>query len=275
MICVNSVRRVGALLAGRKSATPLVSTLRCLTHWPYLNTELFSAETFAPEPAEGALITGLLDTAASSAIGADRLAGLGAERLAKQVGDTYLVSLLCGRSLHLIAVADCDQLAANALTGLIGSRTPAGGRPDLAPYVERFGLAAEFVAPMRAHGRVVGQIVGLRRAGSQPFTLLDLRLIGAVADVLGLGLGEVPVTAPADGAPAPDKLSRREREILALLALGHTNREIAEQVKLSVRTVEWHRARIQGKLGVTSRAALAQVARTHGVLGDPEHDREA
>ena len=68
-------------------------------------------------------------------------------------------------------------------------------------------------------------------------------------------------------APAPDKLSRREREILALLALGHTNREIAERVHLSVRTVEWHRARIQAKLQVTGRAALAQIARTQGLVG--------
>jgi two-component system response regulator NreC len=83
----------------------------------------------------------------------------------------------------------------------------------------------------------------------------------------------LPVRAPADGVPAPDKLSGREREILALLGLGHTNREIAEQLALSVRTVEWHRARIQAKLGVTGRAALAQVARTHGLLGGPQRDR--
>jgi two-component system response regulator NreC len=66
---------------------------------------------------------------------------------------------------------------------------------------------------------------------------------------------------------APDKLSRREREILALLALGHTNREIAERVHLSVRTVEWHRARIQSKLHVTGRAALARIARQYGLVG--------
>jgi two-component system, NarL family, nitrate/nitrite response regulator NarL len=68
-------------------------------------------------------------------------------------------------------------------------------------------------------------------------------------------------------------LSAREREVLALLALGHTNREIAEQVHLSVRTVEWHRARIQSKLHVTGRAALAQVARTYGLVGGTTVDR--
>jgi DNA-binding CsgD family transcriptional regulator len=245
-----------------------VSTLVCLTDWSYLNTELFTADGFFPEPGQGALITSLLDAVASAAIPADRLTNLAAERLAAMVGDTFLVSLLSGRFLQLIAVADSAE--ADVVTAPLGTRTPAGERPDLGPYVERFGLAAEFMAPMRAHGRVVGQIVALRRGASKPFTPLELRLIGAVADVLGLGLAEMPV-ASAQGVPAPDQLSVREREILALLALGHTNREIAEQVELSVRTVEWHRARIQAKLQVTGRAALAQVARTHGLLG---RDRE-
>ena len=125
---------------------------------------------------------------------------------------------------------------------------------------------------MRARGRVVGELVALRRGRQPPFTRRERRLIQAVADVLALGLDEPPL--PADhrrrDVPAPDKLSRREREILALLALGHTNREIAEHVHLSVRTVEWHRARIQAKLHVTGRAALAQVARTYGLLGGTE-----
>jgi DNA-binding CsgD family transcriptional regulator len=263
-----------------------VSTPLCLTHWSYLNTKphrgasapptprVISTNGFSPEPGPGALITGLLDAVASAAIGADRLANLGAERLAELVGGTYLVSLLSGRFLELVAIADSNPAAANALSALIGTRTQAGERPDLGPYVKRFGLAAEFMAPMRAHGRVVGQIVALRGGGNQPFAALELRLIGAVADVLGLGLTELPVAAPKEGVPAPDKLSRREREILALLALGHTNREIAEQVDLSIRTIEWHRARIQAKLRVTGRAALAQVARTYGLLGGPERDRE-
>jgi len=126
---------------------------------------------------------------------------------------------------------------------------------------------------MRARGRVVGEVVVLRRGGPRPFTPGELRLVQAVADLIALGLDayqaavSAPVAADPD-APAPDKLSRREREILALLALGHTNREIAERVHLSVRTVEWHRARIQSKLHVTGRAALAQIARAHGLVGE-------
>jgi DNA-binding CsgD family transcriptional regulator len=240
-----------------------------------LNTEHLSTEGFSPEPQHGALITGLLDVVASTAVPADRLASVAAERLARLVGDAFVVSLLSGRLLAPVAVADRLPAAASALAPLIGSQMQAGERHDLGPFVERFGLSAEFMAPMRARGRVVGQVVALRRGSSPPFTALELRLVGAVADVLGLGLDESRFAPPAEGQPAPDSLSHREREILALLALGHTNREIAEQVRLSVRTVEWHRARIQAKLGVTGRAALAQVARTHGLLGGPVRDREA
>jgi two-component system response regulator NreC len=64
-----------------------------------------------------------------------------------------------------------------------------------------------------------------------------------------------------------DDLSDREREVLELLALGHTNAEIASQLFLSVRTVESHRAHVQQKLGLTSRAELVRYALDRGVIG--------
>jgi DNA-binding CsgD family transcriptional regulator len=259
-----------------KSATPLTSTLHCLTLLPYLIAEPSSAGGFFPEPAQGALITGLLDVVASAALPATELALLGSERLAALIGDTCIVSLLLGSNIEPLAVADASPEAAPVLAPLVGKPIPAGQRHALDPYIARFGLAAEFIAPMRARGRVVGQVVALRRGTSQPYTPIELRLIQSVADVLALGLDEKRVGAQAPGPAAPDNLSHREREILALLALGHTNREIAEQVRLSVRTIEWHRARIQAKLGVTGRAALAQIARTHGLLAvaGVDDDRE-
>lgn len=60
-------------------------------------------------------------------------------------------------------------------------------------------------------------------------------------------------------APADD-LSEREREVLRLIALGHTNAEIAEQLFLSIRTVESHRAHIQQKLGLSGRSELVRYA---------------
>jgi two-component system response regulator NreC len=66
----------------------------------------------------------------------------------------------------------------------------------------------------------------------------------------------------------PDGLSDRELEVLRMIALGHTNAEIAEQLYLSVRTVETHRAHIQQKLRLGSRAQLVHYALEHGLLRD-------
>ncbi len=67
------------------------------------------------------------------------------------------------------------------------------------------------------------------------------------------------------GAVVTD-LSERETDVLRLIALGHTNAEIAEKLFISVRTVETHRAHIQQKLGVTSRAELVRCALSRGLV---------
>jgi len=61
-------------------------------------------------------------------------------------------------------------------------------------------------------------------------------------------------------------LSERETDVLRLIALGHTNAEIAEKLYISVRTVETHRAHIQQKLGVSSRAELVRSALSRGLV---------
>jgi two-component system response regulator NreC len=63
-----------------------------------------------------------------------------------------------------------------------------------------------------------------------------------------------------------DPLSEREREVLRLLALGHTNQEIAQQLFISVRTAETHRAHIMQKLRLASRAELVRYALDQGLL---------
>jgi two-component system, NarL family, response regulator NreC len=63
-----------------------------------------------------------------------------------------------------------------------------------------------------------------------------------------------------------DPLSDREREVLRLLALGHTNQEISAQLYISVRTAETHRAHIMQKLRLSSRAELVRYALEQGVL---------
>ena len=61
-------------------------------------------------------------------------------------------------------------------------------------------------------------------------------------------------------------LSEREVEVLKLIALGHSNKEIAEMLYLSVKTVETYKARIMEKLDLNSRAALVRFALKHGLL---------
>lgn len=73
----------------------------------------------------------------------------------------------------------------------------------------------------------------------------------------------------AEGRPRPsavDDLSPREIEVLNLLVLGLTNPEIAERLCVSPRTVESHRAGVQRKLGVRTRAELARVAHEAGLV---------
>lgn len=63
-----------------------------------------------------------------------------------------------------------------------------------------------------------------------------------------------------------EELSEREQEVVRLVALGYTNREIAEQLHLSVKTVESYRARAMEKLGLKSRAQLVRYALRRGLL---------
>ena len=78
-------------------------------------------------------------------------------------------------------------------------------------------------------------------------------------------LGARLATTPAETGP-PGDLSEREVGILRLIALGHTNQEIAARLYLSVRTVETHRAHIQQKLGRSSRAELVRYALDNGLV---------
>jgi two-component system, NarL family, response regulator NreC len=87
----------------------------------------------------------------------------------------------------------------------------------------------------------------------------------AVGDTyLNPRLGARVAAEPPPGPP--DGLSEREVEVLRMIALGHTNADIAEKLYLSVRTVETHRAHIQQKLRLASRAELVQYALDHGLV---------
>ena len=77
-------------------------------------------------------------------------------------------------------------------------------------------------------------------------------------------LGGRMAAEPTPGRP--DGLTERELDVLRMIALGHTNAEIADQLHLSVRTVETHRAHIQQKLRLAARSELVRYALEHGLL---------
>jgi two-component system response regulator NreC len=106
----------------------------------------------------------------------------------------------------------------------------------------------------------------------------DSELVAAVREVAGgkryvhppLGARLAAAEAEAEAKAAADPLSDREREVLRLLALGHTNQEIAKMLYISVRTAETHRAHIMQKLRLSTRAELVRYALQQGLLEDEE-----
>ena len=93
-----------------------------------------------------------------------------------------------------------------------------------------------------------------------------IRLAAEGETYLNPRLGARLAAQPPEPAGPPDDLSDREVEVLKLIALGHTNAEIAGQLYLSVRTVESHRSHIQQKTRQSSRAELVRYALQNGLV---------
>ena len=106
-------------------------------------------------------------------------------------------------------------------------------------------------------------------------TVADSELLSAIRAVnagrtfvdLTRSSGPRPTPKPG-GAPrkVPRQLGRREREVLRLLAQGYSNQEVADQIRVSVKTVETHRTRLRAKLGLKGRAELYRFALESGLL---------
>lgn len=108
--------------------------------------------------------------------------------------------------------------------------------------------------------------------------LLDaIRAVSAGRSYIAVSLDDralkaaVERTGQRTAAPgADDSLSDRERQVLELVSYGYTNREVAEQLGLSVKSVETYRARVLAKLGLKTRAELVRYALDRGILGHAE-----
>ena len=115
--------------------------------------------------------------------------------------------------------------------------------------------ASGYVLKEAADSEVVAAIRQVAAGGSYVNPALGARLVAA----------EAKERARRREA---DPLSEREHEVLRLLALGHTNQEIAKTLYISVRTAETHRAHIMQKLGLASRAELVR----HALRARPARD---
>jgi len=161
-------------------------------------------------------------------------------RLRECAPDILLLDLHMGRELSLAAL---PQLRAESPTTAVVILTmeddPAFARQALAAGAAGYVLKETSRAELARAIRMVG------KGG----TYLDPAVAGQ--------------TLANGGQPA---LTERETEVLRLLALGHTNAEIATRLYLSVRTVETHRANLQRKLGVSGRPELVRYALKRGVI---------
>ena len=134
--------------------------------------------------------------------------------------------------------------------------------------------AKVLVLSMQDEPRYVREAFGAGASGYVLKDAADNEVVAAIREVAVGGryvnpdLGARLVAADAEAArlAEEDPLSDREREVLRLLALGHTNQEIAKMLYISVRTAETHRAHIMQKLRLQTRADLVAYAIERGLL---------
>jgi DNA-binding CsgD family transcriptional regulator len=147
----------------------------------------------------------------------------------------------------------------------------ARGRPRVRRVLEWIDLGSGIVAPLRSGGNGLGVVSVARGRGSTAFTEADVPFIQSLADILALALVNVRLRQrlAAEGSAARSGeedeivrgLTQRELEILHLIGEGLTNREVAERLYLSIRTIEWHRSNLSAKLGATRRSELIAAGR--------------
>ena len=152
-----------------------------------------------------------------------------------------------------------------------------GGRSGIeaaGDVIEASGGGKVLVLSMQDDPSYVREAFGSGASGYLLKEAADVEVVQAIREVaagnryvhpaLGARLAQAEVDAARKAADDP--LSEREREVLRLLALGHTNQEIAKQLFISVRTAETHRAHIMQKLGLGTRAELVRYALANGYL---------
>lgn len=157
---------------------------------------------------------------------------------------------------------------------------PGGGGIDATARITR-ELPATRVVILSMHDDQ-GYLREALRAGASGYVLkraADTELLAAIRaaargevfldPAMARGLVE-EVVAPRAAADGPAALSEREREVLRLLARGHTNQQVADRLCIGVKSVETYKARLMEKLGLKGRAELVRYALRHGFLSDQD-----
>jgi two-component system response regulator NreC len=153
-----------------------------------------------------------------------------------------------------------------------------GGIEGMPALLRAVPEAKVLVLSMQDDPRYVREAFAAGACGYVLKEAVDAEVVAAVEEVAAggryvhpaLGARLVAAEAEAQARAEADPLSDREREVLRLLALGHTNQEIAKQLYISVRTAETHRAHIMQKLRISTRAELVRYALKQGLLEAPD-----
>ncbi|HUG29444.1 MAG TPA: response regulator transcription factor [Candidatus Limnocylindria bacterium] len=154
---------------------------------------------------------------------------------------------------------------------------PAGGGLEAIPKVLRAVPNVKvLVLSMHDDPRYVREAFDAGASGYVLKEAADTDLVAAVRTVAAgeryvhptLGARLIAADAEARAKAQANPLSDREREVLRLLALGHTNQEIAQMLYISVRTAETHRAHIMQKLRLSTRSELVRHALAEGLIAE-------
>jgi two-component system, NarL family, response regulator NreC len=161
------------------------------------------------------------------------------------------------------------DLVMPGLTGIEATRELLRERPDVKVLVLSMQDDASYVRESFAAG-ALGYVL---KEAADTEVVTAIRQVAAGGQHLDPALGARLAAADAVAERAQtlhSPLSEREREVLSLLALGHTNQEIATMLHISIRTAETHRAHIMQKLRTSTRAGLVRYALGAGLLNGAE-----
>ena len=157
-------------------------------------------------------------------------------------------------------LADCDQRNAGCV--VLETRLQGMSGLELQSELKRRAIDLPVIF-VTAHGNVASAVTALRNGAAEFFEkpLAESVLMAAIEKALKLEAGRRREHARKLMVAATlEKLTLREREIMRFVIAGKMNKTIADQLCISIKTVEAHRARVMQKVGVDSVAALVQLA---------------